>query len=124
VGLPGHWAPDDLKIYTGKSFPAAYQGGAFIAFHGSWNRAPAPQDGFNVVFQPLRNGAASGQWVVFADGFAGPDKARGRAAHRPTGLAIGPDGALFVSDDSKGRIWKITYHGPPNAPVAAAKAAD
>ena len=121
AAFPSHWGPNDLKIYTAKAFPSAYQGGAFIAFHGSWNRAPAPQDGFNVVFQPLKNGAASGDYVVFADGFAGPGKARGRAEHRPMGLAIGPDGALYVSDDAGGRIWKVTYHGPLNAPVAAAK---
>jgi glucose/arabinose dehydrogenase len=118
--FPAHWAPNDLKIYTGGGFPAAYRGGALIAFHGSWNRAPAPQAGYNVVFQPLRDGKASGPWVVFADGFAGPSKDSGKANYRPTGLAVAPDGALFISDDVRGRIWRVTYRGSPTAPVAAA----
>ena len=122
AAFPAHWGPNALAIYNAKAFPAAYQGGAFIAFHGSWNRAPAPQDGFNVVFQPLRNGQASGPWVVFADGFAGPGKAQGRATFRPTGVAVGPDGALYISEDTKGRIWRVTYQGPANAQVAAAPA--
>jgi glucose/arabinose dehydrogenase len=122
AAFPAHWAPNDLKIYNAKAFPAAYQGGAFIAFHGSWNRAPAAQDGFNVVFQPLKDGKASGNYVVFADGFAGPNKASGKAIFRPTGLAVGPDGALYISDDVKGRIWKVTYQGPAGAPIAAAPA--
>ena len=120
--FPAHWAPNDLLIYTGKAFPAAYQGGAFIAFHGSWNRAPQPQGGYNVVFQPLKDGKASGDFVVFADGFAGAVKEPGRAAFRPTGLAMAPDGALFISDDVHGRIWRVTFHGTADAPVAAAPA--
>ena len=107
--FPGHWAPNDLKIYKGTAFPQAYRGGAFIAFHGSWNRAPFPQQGFFVVFQPLANGAPSGQFSVFADGFASAAKDRGKAEHRPTGLAVGPDGALYISDDVTGRIWRVTY---------------
>ena len=122
AAFPAHWGPNDLKIYNSKAFPAGWQGGAFIAFHGSWNRAPNPQDGFVVVFQPLRNGQASGNYVVFADGFAGPGKARGQAIFRPTGLAVGPDGALYISEDTKGRIWKVTYNGPANAPVTGAPA--
>jgi mono/diheme cytochrome c family protein len=73
-----------------------------------------------VVFQPLRDGKASGDFVVFADGFAGPVKEPGRAAFRPTGLAMGPDGALYISDDKHGRIWRVTYQGDPNANVAPA----
>ncbi len=109
--FPAHWAPDDLKIYTASQFPTPYRGGAFIAFHGSWNRAPAPQAGYNVVFQPMADGKATGKFIVFADGFAGAVKEPGRAAHRPTGIAIGPDGALYVSDDVGGRIYRITYSG-------------
>jgi glucose/arabinose dehydrogenase len=109
--FPAHWAPDDLKIYTASQFPTPYRGGAFIAFHGSWNRAPAPQAGYNVVFQPMADGKATGKFIVFADGFAGAVKEPGRAAHRPTGIAIGPDGALYVSDDVGGRIYRITYTG-------------
>jgi len=112
--FPGHWAPNDLKIYKGTLFPQAYRGGAFIAFHGSWNRAPFPQQGYFVVFQPLANGAPSGQFSVFADGFAGTVKDRDKAEHRPSGLAIGPDGALYISDDVGGRIWRITYTGSPD----------
>jgi glucose/arabinose dehydrogenase/mono/diheme cytochrome c family protein len=136
AAFPAHWAPDDVVIYAGSQFPHAYRGGVFIAFHGSWNRAPFPQGGYNVVFQPLSGGKASGSYVIFADGFAGPDKEPGKAVHRPSGLAVGPDGSLYVTDDQKGRVWKITYVGgdmaaklqtvsPPSPPVgspAAAKA--
>jgi glucose/arabinose dehydrogenase len=109
---PGHWAPMSLLFYTGTAFPAHYQNGAFIAFHGSWNRAPEPQAGYRVVFQPMANGAAAGTYETFADGFAGVPVAQlqpGTAKHRPTGLATGPDGALYVTDDLGGRVYKITY---------------
>jgi glucose/arabinose dehydrogenase/mono/diheme cytochrome c family protein len=120
--FPAHWAPNDLLIVTSDKFPAAYRGGAFIAFHGSWNRAPAPQGGYNIVFQPMTDGKASQHFVVFADGFAGAEKEPGRAAHRPSGLAMGPDGALFISDDQRGRIWRVTYEGTGAAQVADAPA--
>jgi glucose/arabinose dehydrogenase/mono/diheme cytochrome c family protein len=130
AAFPAHWAPNDLKIYKGSQFPKGYQGGAFIAFHGSWNRAPGPQGGYNVVFQPLSNGKVSGDYIVFADGFAGKNKEPGRAAHRPSGLALGPDGALYITDDKAGRIWRVTYIGDPKvtsiqaapAPATEAKA--
>ena len=112
--FPAHWAPNDLKIYKTSQFPSGYHGGAFIAFHGSWNRAPGPQGGYNVVFQPLSDGKISGNYIVFADGFAGKYKDPRRAAYRPSGLAIGPDGALYVTDDKVGRIWRVTYIGDPN----------
>jgi glucose/arabinose dehydrogenase/mono/diheme cytochrome c family protein len=123
AAFPGHWAPNDLAIYHGTQFPAGYRGGAFIAFHGSWNRAPLAQQGYNVVFQPLADGKAAGAFVVFADGFAGADRDPGRAAFRPTGLAEGPDGVLYVSDDVHGRIWRITYNGDGSDKVASAPAA-
>ena len=122
VAFPAHWAPNDLVLYDGQQFPAAYRGGAFIAFHGSWNRAPFPQGGYNVVFQPLADGKPTGPYVVFADGFVGAFKEPGRAAHRPSGLAVGPDGALYITDDAHGRIWRVTYHGSITAAIAAAPA--
>ncbi len=111
AAYPGHLAPNGLLFYTGNQFPARYKNGAFIAFHGSWNRAPLPQAGYFVVFQPFKNGKAVGKWEVFADGFAGTaeQKAKGAALRRPCGLAQGPDGSLYVSDDSRGTIYKITY---------------
>ncbi|MGA9598866.1 MAG: PQQ-dependent sugar dehydrogenase [Methylocystis sp.] len=122
AAFPGHWAPNDLLIYRGTAFPSGYRGGAFIAFHGSWNRAPLPQEGYDVVFQPLADGKASGAFVVFADGFAGAVKEPKKAAFRPTGLAEGPDGALYVSDDVHGRIWRIAYVGDGSDKVASAPA--
>jgi glucose/arabinose dehydrogenase len=122
AAFPAHWAPNDLLIYEGHQFPSAYKDGAFIAFHGSWNRAPSPQGGYNVVFQPLAGGKASGPFVVFADGFAGAVKEPGRATYRPTGLAVGPDGALYIADDQRGRIWRVTFQGSNKAAGIAAAA--
>lgn len=106
--FPAHWAPNDMKLYKRSSFPETYRGGAFIAFHGSFNPA-GPHGGYNVGFQPLKNGAVAGNFQVFADGFAGGVKERTQAAHRPSGVAVGPDGALYVSDDKAGRIWRIVF---------------
>ncbi|HEY0181045.1 MAG TPA: PQQ-dependent sugar dehydrogenase [Dokdonella sp.] len=117
--FPAHWAPNDLAIVDDPKFPAAYRAGAFVAFHGSWNRAPAPQAGYDVVFQPMANGKASGSFVVFADGFAGAVKEPGRATYRPSGLAYG-GGALYIADDIRGRVWRVTYAGHGEATVAAA----
>lgn len=121
AAYPGHMAPNGLLFYTGSQFPEKYKNGAFIAFHGSWNRAPEPQEGFFVVFQPFANGKPSGDYEVFADGFygSGPKTAQGKAERRPCGLAQGPDGALYVTDDSKGAIFKITYGNTAAAPASA-----
>jgi mono/diheme cytochrome c family protein len=97
--------------YDKKEFPARYRNGVFIAFHGSWDRAPYAQGGYNIVFQPLQGDHASGNCEVFADGFAGPNESPADAIHRPSGLAVGPDGALYVSDDIHGRIYRIVYKG-------------
>lgn len=110
IAFPAHWAPMSLLFYTGKMFPANYQGGAFIAFHGSAFRAPLPQEGYQVVFLQFKEGLAA-DYTLFATGFAGGMSSPEGAAHRPVGLAQGPDGALYLSDDKGGRIWKITYSG-------------
>jgi glucose/arabinose dehydrogenase len=109
IGFPGHWAPNGLLFYTGSQFPAKYKNGAFIAFHGSWNRAPEPQAGYFVVFVPFKDGMPSGDYEIFADGFAGGNRDPREARFRPCGLAQGPDGSLYISDDQKGRIWKVNY---------------
>jgi glucose/arabinose dehydrogenase len=110
--FPGHWAPNDLLFYTAPvGFPESARGGAFIAFHGSWNRAPLPQDGYNVVFVPFEGAAPTGAWSVFADGFKGAEVLEDSddAEFRPMGLAQGPDGALYITDSVQGRIWRVTY---------------
>jgi glucose/arabinose dehydrogenase len=112
MAFPGHLAPNDLLFYTGSMFPERYRAGAFIAFHGSWNRAPLDQKGFFVAFVPFKNGVPSGEWETFADGFAGVKtvNADNEAKYRPMGLAQGPDGSIYVSDSEEGRIWRISYN--------------
>lgn len=132
AAYPAHWAPNAMVLYDQEQFPQRYRQGVFIAFHGSWDRAPYAQGGYNVIFQGLDGDHASGQCEIFADGFAGPVKSPAEAQHRPSGLAVGPDGALYVSDDIRGRIYRIVYRGGPTfdnskvtpCPSSAAPAGD
>jgi glucose/arabinose dehydrogenase/cytochrome c5 len=109
--FPAHWGPNGAVFYDQKQFPAHYRNGVFIAFHGSWDRAPYPQAGYNVIFQPVAAGRSAGPCELFADGFAGPVETPEKAVHRPSGVAVGPDGSLYISDDITGRIYKIVYVG-------------
>ncbi len=113
VAFPGHWAPMDILFYQGNQFPDRYKQGAFVAFHGSTDRAPYPQAGYIVCFVPFVNGKFTGDYEVFADGFAGVDtiKNTSDALYRPMGLAEGPDGSLYVSESNIGRIWRVMYPG-------------
>ena len=102
-------APVDLLFYSGSAFPRAYRGGAFVVLHGTQNK-----NGYDVVFVPFDRNGKSGSPAVFADGFAAFDASaatRGPAKYRPIGIAEGPDGALYVADSQKGRVWRIEYQG-------------
>jgi glucose/arabinose dehydrogenase len=111
ASFPAHWAPVDVMFYTGSQFPAKYKNGAFIAFHGSWNRSPMPQDGYNVTFQPFAKDKPSGKFEIFANGFAGvPELKNSNAAvARADGVAQAPDGSLYIADSQKGKIWRVFY---------------
>jgi mono/diheme cytochrome c family protein len=113
IGFPGHWAPNDLLFYEGDQFPERYKHGAFIAFHGSTIRAPYPQSGYFIGFVPFKNGKPSGPWEVFADGFAQVDTIYNTsdAKYRPMGLAMGPDGSLYISESEEGKIWRVLFKG-------------
>jgi glucose/arabinose dehydrogenase len=112
MAFPGHWAPNALLFYTGNQFPARYKNGAFICFHGSWNRSPQNQAGYFVAFVPFgKDGKPSAKYEVFAESFAGGAevKSTSDAKARPMGLAQGPDGSLYISDSVKGKIWRVMY---------------
>lgn len=112
LAFPGHWAPDGLLFYTGSQFPDSYHDGAFIAFHGSWNRAPLPQRGYDVIFVPFKGDSPSGKYSVFAGGFtAGNMASPGDARYRPCGLGQGPDGSLYLTDDAHGTVFRFVYTG-------------
>jgi glucose/arabinose dehydrogenase len=107
VAFPGHWAPNATLFYSGNQFPAEYRGGLFVAFHGSWNRGTTPeaQEGFRVVFAPFRNNQAVGTYEMFAAPAGAPNSIR------PSGLAVGPDGSLYIGADAQGKIWRVMYTG-------------
>jgi glucose/arabinose dehydrogenase len=113
AGFPAHYAPVDLMFYDGTSFPQRYRGGVFMTSHGSWNRAPEPMAGYNILFQPLANGKVSGNFEVFADGFKGKDTIMNPAdaVARPNGTAVGPDGSMYVTESVKGKTWRLIYKG-------------
>lgn len=104
VLVGSHMASLCMTFYTGSSFPAAYRNEGFAAQHGSWNRAR--RVGYKVLRIPLKNGAPTGEMEDFLTGFVTPD---GNVWGRPVGVATAPDGALMVSDDASGTIWRIQY---------------
>lgn len=108
--FPAHLGPNDLMFYTGNQFPEKYKNGAFIVFH---SQSQPLKKGYLVAFVPFKDGKPAGEWETFADNFTGVDLSNpgGSYRHRPIGIAQGPDGALYVSDDLKGTIFKITYSG-------------
>jgi glucose/arabinose dehydrogenase/mono/diheme cytochrome c family protein len=118
VAFPAHWAPLQMALYTGQQFPEKYRLGMFVAFHGSWNRAPRSQAGYNVCFVPFdENGLPKGTYEQFAWGFPGvEDFVNTRdAKYRPCGVAVGPDGSLYIGDTDRGRIWRVIYTGETTA---------
>lgn len=113
ASYPAHSAPVDVIFYTSGQFPTHYNGGAFIAFHGSWNRSPLPQEPSNVTFQPFANGKPSGKPEIFASNFAGksPLMNSADAVARADGVAQAPDGSIFITDSQKGKVWHVFYRG-------------
>jgi glucose/arabinose dehydrogenase len=113
VAFPAHVAPMNITFYKGRQFPAHYRSGAFIAFHGAFGCDPEGFDGgFDIMFVPMDKSGKAGSPEEFAGGFAGPtheDRCGHRAAYRPVDVAVGPDGALYVADSQKGRIWRIAH---------------
>lgn len=115
VPFAAHQSPVDLQFYDGRQFPKEYRGGAFVAFQGgSGPILPAGRKGYNVTFVPFDKSGKPGEPQIFAYNFAGPDPAdrnTGKAAYRPSGIGIAPDGSLYVVDTLKGRLWHISYDG-------------
>ena len=107
VEMQAHSAPLGLTFYDGESFPAAYHGDLFVAFHGSWNRSVPT--GYSVVRIPFADGEVAGAVEDFATGWL--NRETNAVDGRPVGLAVGPDGALYVSDDKGGFIYRIYYTG-------------
>jgi glucose/arabinose dehydrogenase len=103
--LSSHVAPLGLAFYTGKSFPAQFDGGAFVGEHGSWNRPEL--NGYRVVFIKFQNGRPVGEPMDFVNGFVKDGKARGR----PVGVAVDRTGALIVADDVGNTVWRVTSTG-------------
>ena len=113
VAFPAHWAPNDLLFYDGEQYPARFRDGVFVVFHGSWNRAPLEQAGYQVAFAPRTGGEFTGRYETFAAGFAvtSPLLSPQDAVQRPVGIAQGPDGSLYVTADVGGKVWRIVYTG-------------
>jgi glucose/arabinose dehydrogenase len=105
VLLGAHVAPLQFAFYTGKQFPESYRGGAFVAEHGSWNRAS--RSGYQIAFVAFKNGKPSADPVPFMTGLV-PDPSKSDVNGRPVGMAVAPDGSLLVSDDGAGVIYRIT----------------
>ena len=110
VLLQPHSAPLGLAFYTGRQFPADYRGSAFVALHGSWNRAQ--RTGYKIVRVLIKNGKATGAYQDFMTGFVAPD---GAVWGRPVGIVMAQDGSLLVSDDGSGTVWRVTYGSDTHA---------
>jgi glucose/arabinose dehydrogenase len=109
VLFQAHAAALGLVFYNGAQFPAAYRGGAFVAFHGSWN-SNRPS-GYKVVFVPFKGGKPAGGYDNFAVGFWQSGTSRAQVWGRPVGLAIAKDGSLLIADDVANVIWRVSWKG-------------
>jgi len=108
VLLGSHVAVLDFAFYTGKMFPAQYQGGAFIALHGSWNRSK--RVGQSIVYLPFKNGKPAGDYQPVVSGWMlGPDSRE--VWGRPVAVLQLPDGSLLISEDGNNRVWRLSYKG-------------
>jgi glucose/arabinose dehydrogenase len=108
VILPAHASMLEFTFYQGKQFPKEYQGGAFLAWHGSWNRAK--RQGYQIAFVPFKNGKPSGEPREFLSGWmTNPESAD--VWGRPVAVLEMPDGSLLVSDDGGKKIWHVSYKG-------------
>lgn len=108
VEFPAHQAQLGMAFYNGKMFPAQYQGGIFVAAHGSWNRTKP--SGALINFVPVKADGTAGANSVFAEGWL--DENTGTYRGRPVDVAVMKDGSLLVSDDFAGAIYRITYSAP------------
>ena len=104
--IPAHQAVLDFEFYTAKQFPAEYRDGAFLALHGSWNRAQ--RVGYKIAFIPFRNAKPSGAPRDFLTGWMIAPDSRD-VWGRPVGLLILPDGSMLVSDDGGNKLWRVSY---------------
>ena len=104
VLLQSHSASLDLAFYTGDQFPGEFKGDLFAAEHGSWNRER--RTGYKVVRVPLTDGKATGVYEDFLTGFVTES---GDVWGRPVGVTVAKDGALLVTDDASGTVWRVTH---------------
>jgi glucose/arabinose dehydrogenase len=107
VPIQPHSAPLGITFYDGTAFPTAYRGDAFVALHGSWNRAR--RTGYKVIRLPMRDGRPTGEYEDFLTGFVADDDG---VWGRPVDVAVAPDGALLVTEDANGTLWRISWRGP------------
>ncbi|MCW3072503.1 MAG: sorbosone dehydrogenase family protein [Bacteroidetes bacterium] len=105
LALGSHTASLGLAFYTKQSFPKKYQGGVFIAQHGSWNRSVL--SGYKVLFVPFKNGKPSGKPEDFLTGFIA-NLEKNEVHGRPVGVTILPDGSMLVTDDVTNTIWRVS----------------
>lgn len=106
VLFEAHSAALGIVFYTGKMFPKEYQGDAFVALHGSWNRSS--RSGYKVVRVPFKNGKPEGGYENFLVGWVQNDAGK-EVWGRPVGLAVIRDGSLLVVDDGGKKIWRVSY---------------
>lgn len=108
VLIPSHSAVLDIEFYTAELFPEEYRGGAFLAYHGSWNRSQ--RTGYSVTFVPFRDGRPTQGPKAFLTGWMLGEDQR-EVWGRPVGILQLPDGSLLISDDGGRKIWRVTYSG-------------
>jgi glucose/arabinose dehydrogenase len=108
IEFPAHQAQLGMTFYTGKMFPAKYQGGAFVASHGSWNRSKP--SGATIDFVSMKADGTADKYEVFAQGFL--DSETGLYRGRPVDVAVMKDGSMLISDDFAGALYRVTYTAP------------